>query len=132
MRAKTGLLARLVVLDLASATVGIVGFFDKPAVGCRGRGLGARGRGVTRVFWTGLTVGLEALEGARWEVRFTGFWVGRTGFVNEGAAVFWVAWGLFTGVTERAEAGGLVGGRAVGGRVAGLVAVICSGWAAAG
>lgn len=127
MRAKTGLLDQLIILDLDFATVGLVNFLDKPVVGRRGLGLGAEGRGVTKVFWTGLTVGLEALEGARREVRGTGFWVGRTGFVNEGAPVFWIVWGLFMGVTEREDTEGLVGGRLVG-----LVAVICCGWAAAG
>lgn len=125
---RTCLLAQLVILDLDSATVGIADFFNKPTVGRRGWGLGARGRGVTKVFWTGLPVGLEALEGARWGVRVTGFWAGRTtGFVGKGAAVFWVGWGPFTGVTEREDGGVLVGGRLVG-----LVTVICSGWAAAG
>lgn len=127
MRAKTGLLAQLVILDLDFATVGRVNFLDKPVVGCRGWGLEAGGRGVMKVFWTGLTVGLEALEGTRWEVRGAGFWVGGTCFVNEGAPVFWIAWGLFMGVTEREETEGLVGGRWVG-----LVAAICRGWAAAG
>lgn len=65
MWAKTGLPAQLVVLDLDFATVGIVNFLDKPVVGRRGWGLGTGGRGVMKVFWTGLTVGLEALEGAR-------------------------------------------------------------------
>lgn len=56
-----------------------------------------------------------------------GFWMGGMGFVNEGAPVFWVAWGLFTGITEREGTEGLVGAPLVG-----LVAVICRGWAAAG
>lgn len=120
----TGLLAQLLVLDLDSATVGRVDFFTKPAVGHRGWGLGDRGRGVTKVFWTGLTVGLEALEGARWGVRVTSFCAGRTaGFVDEGTAAFWDGWGPSTGVTEREDGEGLVGGRLVG-----LVTVICRGW----
>lgn len=126
MRAKTGLPAQLLVLDLDFATVGIVNFLDKP-VGCRGWELGAGGRGVVKVFCMGLTVGLEALECARWEVGGAGFRVGGAGFVNEGAPVFWIAWGLFMGVIEREETEGLVGGRLVG-----LVAVFCLGWAAAG
>lgn len=127
MPAKTGLLAQLVVLDLDFAAVGIVNFLDKPVVGRRGWGLGAGGRGVVKGFWTGLAVGLGALEGARWEVRGAGFWLGGTGFGNEeGAPIFWIARGLFTGVTEREETEGLVGGRLVG-----LVAVICRGWTAA-
>lgn len=127
MRAKTGLPAQLVILDLDFATVGIVYFLDKPVVGCRGWELGAGGWGVMNAFWMGFTVGLEALECARWEVGGAGFRVGRTGFVNEGAPVFWIVWGLFMGVIEREETEGLVGGRLVG-----LVAVICRGWAAAG
>lgn len=83
-------MAQLVILDLDSATMGTVDFFNKPTVGRRGCGLGTRGGGVTKVFWTGLTVGLEVLEGGEWEVWVTGFWVGRMGFVNEGAAVFGV------------------------------------------
>lgn len=81
-------MAQLVILDLDSATVGKVDFFDKPTVGRRGWALGAGGGGVTKVFWTGLTVGLEVLERGGWNVRVTCFWVGRMGFVNE--AVFWV------------------------------------------
>lgn len=84
------MLAQLVILDLDSATVGTVDFFNKPTVGHRGWGLSARGGGVTKVFWTGLTVGLELLKGGGWEVWVTGFWVGRMGFVSERASVFWV------------------------------------------
>lgn len=60
------MLAQLVILDLDAATVGTVDFFNKPTVGRMGWGLGARGGGITKVFWTGLTVGLEVLEGGRW------------------------------------------------------------------
>lgn len=122
--AKTGLLDQLVILDLGFATVGIVNFLDKPVVGCRAWGLGVGGWGVMKVFWTGLTVGLEALEGTRWEVRGAGFWVIGMGFVNEGAPALWIAWGLFMGVTEREETEGSARGRLVA-----LVAVICRGWA---
>lgn len=83
-------MAQLAILDLDSATVGTVDFFSKPTVGRRGWGLGARGGGVTKVFWTGLTVGPEVLKGGGWEVWVTGFWVDRMGFVNEGAAVLGV------------------------------------------
>lgn len=126
MPVKTGLLAQLVILDLDSATVEAA-FLEKPAAGRRNWGLEAGGRGVMEVFWTGLTVGLEALEGAGWEVGGVGFWVVRTGFVNEGATVFCIGWGLFMDVIEREDAEGLVWGSLVG-----LAAVICSGWAAAG
>lgn len=106
--------------------MGIVNFLGKPVVGCRAWGLGVGGWGVMKVFWTGLTVALETLEGDGWEVRGVGFWVVGMGFENEGGPAFWIAWGLFMGVTEREETEGLVGGRLVG-----LVAVICRGWAGA-
>lgn len=106
--------------------MGIVNFLGKPVVRCRAWGLVVGGWGVMKVFWTGLTVALETLEGDGWEVRGVGFWVVGMGFENEGGPAFWIAWGLFMGVTEREETEGLVRGRLVG-----LVAVICRGWAGA-